>query len=70
MRSWVRQTDGHRAGQQQDEVIPWALHMCGGGEPGKCQVWGRLTSGDGGGDVDLGDSERCGWRGGWSEPQG
>lgn len=30
----------------------------------------RLTSGDGGGDVDLGDSERCKQKGSWSEPPG
>lgn len=39
--------------------------MSGGGELGAPaeQDWSRLTSGDGGGDVDLGDSEHCEGRG-------
>lgn len=61
-----RQTD--RVGQWKDEAsgsaVPWALQSPVwrpvGEEWGLSeQGWVTLTSGDGGGDVDLGDSERC-----------
>lgn len=53
-----------------DSIIPWTLQspvrmLLGEGVGlvrgglGRRQVWYRLTSGEGGGEVDLGDRERC-----------
>lgn len=73
MRSWVRQRDGQGwtvTGQGplilSSPELCRALSGCSWGRGvgpvraglGRCHVWGRLTSGEGGGDVDLGDSER------------